>query len=142
MYATSIILVLATPVLAITLALMALERLFRRRHFRSGDSAATRFFSSTFSGSTPIPAVYIMILPGMGVVSELITCFSRKTDFRIQLRGLFEPRDRVARVFWSGDTTCLSAANPCMRDLIFSAPEFSGGDSFGDQSVQLDGDSL
>ena len=41
------------------------------------------------------PAVYIMILPSMGVVSELITCFSRKAHLRLRLRRLLEPGDRV-----------------------------------------------
>jgi cytochrome c oxidase subunit 1 len=79
-YATSIILVLATPVLAITLVLVALERLLHVGIFDSrlgGDPLLYQHLFWFYSH----PAVYIMILPGMGVVSELITCFSRKKIF-------------------------------------------------------------
>ena len=80
MYSTSIILVLATPVLAITLALMALERFWGIGIFNpklGGDPVLFQHLFWFYSH----PAVYIMILPGMGVVSELITCFSRKKIF-------------------------------------------------------------
>ena len=80
LYATSIILVLATPVLAMTMALVALERL-----------AGIGIFDPTLGGDPLLfqhlfwfyshPAVYIMILPGMGVTSELISCFSRQRIF-------------------------------------------------------------
>ncbi len=80
LYATSIILVLATPVLAITLALMALERIWGLGIFDpklGGDPVLFQHLFWFYSH----PAVYIMILPGMGVVSETITCFSRKQIF-------------------------------------------------------------
>jgi cytochrome c oxidase subunit 1 len=80
MYATSIILVLATPVLAMTLALMALERLWGIGVFDpklGGDPVLFQHLFWFYSH----PAVYIMILPGMGVVSETIACFSRKPIF-------------------------------------------------------------
>jgi len=80
MYATSIILVLATPVLAITLALMSLERIMGIGIFDpklGGDPVLFQHLFWFYSH----PAVYIMILPGMGVVSEVITCFSRKQIF-------------------------------------------------------------
>ncbi len=80
MYSTSVILVLATPVLAITLALMSLERLWGVGIFDpklGGDPVLFQHLFWFYSH----PAVYIMILPGMGVVSELITCFSRKPIF-------------------------------------------------------------
>ena len=53
-YATSIIMVLGTPVLAITLLLVALERALPHRHLRSAAAAATRCSSSTCSGSIRI----------------------------------------------------------------------------------------
>src|SRR5437588_498235 len=80
MYATSLILVLATPVLAITLALMSLERVWGVGIFNpklGGDPVLFQHLFWFYSH----PAVYIMILPGMGVVSEVITCFSRKQIF-------------------------------------------------------------
>ncbi len=79
-YATSIILVLATPVLGVTLLLVMVERIFHVGIFDpalGGDSLLYQHFFWFYSH----PAVYIMILPGMGVVSELITCFSRKRIF-------------------------------------------------------------
>ena len=79
-YATSLILILATPVLAITLTLMSLERLFRVGIFDPALGGDPLLFQHLFWFYSH-PAVYIMILPGMGVVSELITCFSRKRIF-------------------------------------------------------------
>ena len=79
-YATSIIFVLGTPVLAISLALVAIERLFDLGIFdptRGGDPLLFQHLFWFYSH----PAVYIMILPGMGVISELIPCFSRKRVF-------------------------------------------------------------
>jgi cytochrome c oxidase subunit 1 len=85
MYATSLIQLLATPVLAIALALLMVE---------AGSNALGMpigIFDPALDGDPVLfqhlfwfyshPAVYIMILPGMGVVSEMITCFSRKNIF-------------------------------------------------------------
>ena len=80
LYATSLIMVLATPVLAITLALMALERFWGVGIFDPKLGGDPLLFQHLFWFYSH-PAVYIMILPGMGVVSELITCFSRKRIF-------------------------------------------------------------
>ncbi len=80
LYATSIILVLATPVLAITLVLMSLERVFGIGIFDPALGGDPLLFQHLFWFYSH-PAVYIMILPGMGVVSELIACFSRKRIF-------------------------------------------------------------
>jgi cytochrome c oxidase subunit 1 len=79
-YATSIILVLATPVLAITIALIAFERIFHVGIFDPALGGDPILFQHMFWFYSH-PAVYIMILPGMGVVSELIACFSRKRIF-------------------------------------------------------------
>lgn len=80
LYATSLILILATPVLAITLALMALERLWHIGIFDPKLGGDPILFQHLFWFYSH-PAVYIMILPGMGVVSEVISCFSRKEVF-------------------------------------------------------------
>src|SRR3954463_16255409 len=80
LYATSVILVLATPVLAITLTLMALERAFGVGIFNPALGGDPLLFQHLFWFYSH-PAVYIMILPGMGVTSELIACFSRKRIF-------------------------------------------------------------
>jgi len=80
LYGTSIILLLATPVLAITLALLAFERIFQLGIFDpalEGDPVLFQHFFWFYSH----PVVYVMILPGMGAVSEIIPCFARKTMF-------------------------------------------------------------
>lgn len=80
MYATSLILVLATPVLAITILLIVIERLFDLGIFnpaRGGDPVLFQHLFWFYSH----PAVYIMILPGMGVTSELIAAFTRRRIF-------------------------------------------------------------
>jgi cytochrome c oxidase subunit 1 len=80
LYATSLIMVLATPVIAITLALIALERFAGVGIFDPRIGGDPVLFQHLFWFYSH-PAVYIMILPGMGVVSELVTCFSRKRIF-------------------------------------------------------------
>jgi cytochrome c oxidase subunit 1 len=80
LYATSIIQVLATPVLAITLLLLVLERLIGIGIFDptlGGDPVLFQHFFWFYSH----PAVYIMVLPAMGVISDVIPAFSRKPVF-------------------------------------------------------------
>jgi cytochrome c oxidase subunit 1 len=79
-YATSIVMVLATPVLAITLLMIVWERVFQVGIFSpelGGDPVLFQHLFWFYSH----PAVYIMILPSMGVVSELVATFSRKEVF-------------------------------------------------------------
>ena len=80
LYATSVILVLATPVLAITLFLMGLERGLGVGIFDPKIGGDPLLFQHLFWFYSH-PAVYIMILPGMGVVSEVFCCFARKPIF-------------------------------------------------------------
>lgn len=79
-YATAVIMVLATPILAITLVLVGIERVFRVGIFDPALGGDPILFQHLFWFYSH-PAVYIMILPGMGVVSELVTAFSRKRIF-------------------------------------------------------------
>ncbi|HJQ84169.1 MAG TPA: cytochrome c oxidase subunit I [Candidatus Binatia bacterium] len=80
LYATSIIQVLATPVLGITMVLVGLERVLRVGIFDPALGGDPVLFQHLFWFYSH-PAVYIMILPGMGVVSELVTTFARKRPF-------------------------------------------------------------
>lgn len=80
LYATSIILLLATPVLAMTLILVAIERFLHIGIFDPALGGDPLLFQHLFWFYSH-PAVYIMILPGMGIISEVITCFSRKHIF-------------------------------------------------------------
>lgn len=80
LYATAIIQVLATPVLGITLLLLVLERVFGIGIFdpaMGGDPVLYQHFFWFYSH----PAVYIMILPGMGIISELIAVFAHRKIF-------------------------------------------------------------
>jgi len=79
-YATSLIMILGTPVLAITILLVGLERAFHIGIFDPALGGDPLLFQHLFWFYSH-PAVYIMILPSMGVISELITCFSRKRIF-------------------------------------------------------------
>jgi len=123
MYATAVIQVLATPVLGITLLMLAIERNFGLGIFDpalGGDPVLFQHFFWFYSH----PAVYIMILPGMAVISEIISVFSRKHIFgykfiaissiAIALFGFFVWGHHM---FTSGQSTAMST--------IFSAITFS-----------------
>lgn len=80
MYATSIIQVLATPVVGITFLLLAAERIFGVGFFdpaKGGDPLLFQHFFWFYSH----PVVYVMILPAMGIVSEILPVFARKPIF-------------------------------------------------------------
>ncbi len=79
-YATSVILVLATPVLAITTLLVVAERLFQVGVFDPAHGGDPLLFQHLFWFYSH-PAVYIMVLPAMGVVSEIVPCFARRPIF-------------------------------------------------------------
>ena len=79
-YATSVIMILGTPVIAITLLLVVVERSFGVGIFTpelGGDPVLFQHLFWFYSH----PAVYIMILPSMGVISEVISAFSQKRVF-------------------------------------------------------------
>jgi cytochrome c oxidase subunit 1 len=79
-YATSLIQVLGTPVVAITIVMLFTERAFGFAIFdpqRGGDPVLFQHLFWFYSH----PAVYIMILPALGVISELVSTFSRKRIF-------------------------------------------------------------
>jgi cytochrome c oxidase subunit I len=80
LYATSVIMLLATPVLAAVLILVGVERLWGIGIFDPALDGDPLLFQHLFWFYSH-PAVYIMILPGMGIISEVITCFSRKNIF-------------------------------------------------------------
>jgi cytochrome c oxidase subunit I len=79
-YATALIQILATPVLGITVALLVIERAFNIGIFdpsMGGDPVLFQHFFWFYSH----PAVYIMILPGMGIISEIIAVHSHRHIF-------------------------------------------------------------
>ena len=86
LYATAVIQVLATPVLGITLVLLILEKVFGIGIFdpkMGGDPVLFQHFFWFYSH----PAVYIMILPGMGIISELIPVFAHRRLFGYKAIG-------------------------------------------------------
>lgn len=84
LYATSLLQVLATPVLGITVLLVAFERLYHIGIFDprlGGDPVLFEHFFWFYSH----PAVYIMVLPAFGIISELVSVHSRKPLFGYKL---------------------------------------------------------
>ncbi|MCW8137643.1 MAG: cbb3-type cytochrome c oxidase subunit I [Planctomycetota bacterium] len=122
-YSTALVQVLATPVLGITLLLLIVESTMRIGIFNpdmGGDPVLFQHFFWFYSH----PAVYIMILPGLAIISELISCHSRKPIFGYK----FVAFSSVAiaafgflvwghHMFVSGQSTLMS--------MIFSALTFS-----------------
>jgi len=123
LYATAIIQVLATPVLGITILLLAAERVLEVGIFNpkwGGDPVLFQHFFWFYSH----PAVYIMILPGMGVISELVSTFSRRHIFGYR----FIAYSSVAIAVWGflvwGHHMFTSGMTP-LAAMIFSALTFS-----------------
>jgi cytochrome c oxidase subunit 1 len=79
-YATSLVQVLGTPVIAITVLMIFLEKVVHLGFFDPNLGGDPVLFQHLFWFYSH-PAVYIMILPPMGVISEVIACFSRKNVF-------------------------------------------------------------
>jgi cytochrome c oxidase subunit 1 len=79
-YATGLIQILGTPVVAIALVLISMERVMHVGIFDPAVGGDPILFQHIFWFYSH-PAVYIMILPGMGVISEVISCFSKKRIF-------------------------------------------------------------
>ena len=137
MYATSIIQILATPVLGITLLLLLMERVFSIGIFDprlGGDPVLFQHFFWFYSH----PAVYIMILPGMAIISEVIPVFSRKTIFGYKAIAFSSRGHRAGRLPRLGPPHVRQRAVAAgRRDLL--VPHLLGGDPLGHQGVQLAG---
>ena len=100
---------LGTPVLTAAIMLVGIERMFGIGIFDPALGGDPVLFQHLFWFYSH-PAVYIMILPSMGVISELIACFSRKRIFGYNLIAFSSLRS-PCWAFWSGDITCSSAAS-------------------------------
>ena len=116
-YATGLVQILGTPVIAVTLLALGVERLFKIGIFDSRMGGDPVLFQHLFWFYSH-PAVYIMILPSMGVVSELIANMTRKRS-----TGTSSSRFQASRLpflaFLCGDTTSLRRASPCMQAWSF-----------------------
>lgn len=123
LYATSIIQLLATPVLGITLILLTAEKLFHIGIFDpklGGDPILYQHFFWFYSH----PAVYIMILPAMGIISELVSVFSRKHIFGYRFIAYSSIAIAVFGFLVWGHHMFVSGQSP-LAAIIFSALTFS-----------------
>ncbi len=118
-YATSVIQVLGTPVIAITLVLLGLERILKAGIFDPNLGGDPVLFQHLFWFYSH-PAVYIMILPGMAVMSEIIACFSRKAIFGYNFVAFSSIAIAVLGFPGCGGIICSSPDNPCVCEHGFS----------------------
>lgn len=121
-YATSLIFVLGTPVLAISLALLAAERLLHLGIFDPALGGDPILFQHLFWFYSH-PAVYIMILPGMAVVSEIVPCFARRPIFGYQFIALASLAIAVLSFFVWGHHMFVSGQS-MYGGMIFSILSF------------------
>ena len=70
------------------------------------------------------PAVYIMVLPGMGVISEIVPCFCAAADLRLPASSPSPAWPSPCWASWSGATTCSSPASRCTPGMVFSILSF------------------
>jgi len=122
-YATSLIMILGTPVIAITLALVAIERFFHLGIFDPALGGDPVLFQHLFWFYSH-PAVYIMILPAMGVMSELVTAFSKKRIFGYEFVAISSLLIAVVGFFVWGHHMFVSSQSPYAA-LVFSVLSFA-----------------
>jgi cytochrome c oxidase subunit 1 len=123
LYSTALIQVLATPVLAITLGLIALERVFRIGIFdpaMGGDPVLYQHFFWFYSH----PAVYIMILPAMGIISEIISVHSHRHIFGYRFIAFSSVAIAIFSFLVWGHHMFTSGQSALMN-VVFSAITFS-----------------
>jgi cytochrome c oxidase subunit 1 len=123
LYATSVIQILATPVLGITVLLLCAERALGIGIFDpalGGDPILFQHFFWFYSH----PAVYIMILPAMGVISEIIVAFSRKHIFGYSFIAMSSLAIALLSFFVWGHHMFISGQSP-LTNAIFSLITFA-----------------
>ncbi|MEZ4401842.1 MAG: cbb3-type cytochrome c oxidase subunit I [Kofleriaceae bacterium] len=125
LYSTALMQVLATPVLGITLLLLFVERFMHIGVFdpnMGGDPVLFQHFFWFYSH----PAVYIMIVPAMGVVSELMTTFSRKPIFGYRFIAYSSVSLALLSFLVWGHHMFVSGQSK-LANMVFSALTFSVG---------------
>ncbi len=123
LYATALIQVLATPILGITVLLLIAERVLGIGIFDpalGGDPVLFQHFFWFYSH----PAVYIMILPAMGIISELVSVYSRKTIFGYRMIAYSSIAIAIFSFFVWGHHLFTSGQSS-LANLVFSALTFS-----------------
>ncbi|MCX7963573.1 MAG: cbb3-type cytochrome c oxidase subunit I [Candidatus Sumerlaea chitinivorans] len=121
-YATSLIMLLGTPVVAITVLLVAIERIWGVGIFDPRIGGDPILFQHLFWFYSH-PAVYIMILPAMGVMSELFSTFSRKPVFGYSFIAASSLAIAIVGFFVWGHHMLVSGQSE-FAGLIFSALSF------------------
>jgi len=122
MYATSLIMILGTPVVALAILLVGLERLFGIGIFDPALGGDPLLFQHLFWFYSH-PAVYIMVLPAFGVISELVACFSRRRPFGYAFIGFSSFAIAVIGFLVWGHHMFVSGQS-AYAGLIFSALSF------------------
>ncbi len=123
LYATALIQVLATPVLAITLLMLIVERVFMIGLFdpaMGGDPVLFQHFFWFYSH----PAVYIMILPAMGIISEIISVHSHRHIFGYRFIAFSSVAIAIFSFLVWGHHMFTSGQSPLMN-VVFSLVTFS-----------------
>ena len=138
-YATSLILVLATPVLAMTLLMLCAERVLHVGIFSPQLGGDPLLFQHMFWFYSH-PAVYIMILPSMGVISEIVPVLLAQVAVRLPIRRVVQHRHRGDRLPGLGPPHVRRRA-VALRQPRLLVPELSRRGPVRDQSLQLDRDS-
>jgi len=118
-YAASLIMVLGTPVVAVTLLLVALERGFHIGIFRSEPGRRSRV----------VPAPFLVLLAsgrlyhdssGLGVISELVAGIHAEADLRVQSGRYGQPRHCGFSDSWFGDHHMFVSGQSVYASLVFS----------------------
>ena len=139
-YATSIVMVLGTPVLAVTILLLGLERIMKVGIFDPALGGDPILFQHLFWFYSH-PAVYIMIIPGFGVISELIPCFSRRKIFGYRFMAMALMSIAILGFLVWGHHMFVSGQS-MYAGIVFLGHQLLHRDSVGHQSFQLDRDAL
>jgi cytochrome c oxidase subunit 1 len=122
MYATSLIMILGTPVIGITVLMVAVERLLNLGVFDPAFGGDPLLFQHLFWFYSH-PAVYIMILPGFGVISEVIPCFTRRNIFGYSFIAMSSLAIAMVGFFVWGHHMFVSGQS-AYAGIVFSALSF------------------
>ncbi len=132
-YATALIQVLGTPVVAVTIVLLFSERVFHIGVFNPALGGDPVLFQHLFWFYSH-PAVYIMVLPAMGIISELISTFSRKAIFGYSVVACSSVAIAVLGFLVWGHHLFVAGQSVLRGPGVF-IPELLRGHSLGDQGV-------
>ncbi len=133
MYAASLIMVLGTPVVAIAILLVGMERLLGIGIFDPAMGGDPLLFQHLFWFYSH-PAVYIMVLPAMGVISELVACFSQRRPFGYAFIGFSSFAIAVLGFLVWGHHMFVSGQSVYAGHGLLH-PQLPGGASLGRQGV-------